>query len=60
MPTGVETILLVEDEAAILQMSKKMLEKLGYTVLTAEKPDDALQIAEEHDDTIRLLITDGS
>ncbi|MGM0453496.1 MAG: PAS domain S-box protein [Thermodesulfobacteriota bacterium] len=58
MPTGSETVLLVEDEPAILDMGRGMLEKLGYTVLTAEKPDNALQIAEEYDDQIHLLITD--
>ncbi|MGM0611113.1 MAG: PAS domain S-box protein [Thermodesulfobacteriota bacterium] len=57
-PIGSETIMLVEDEPAILKMGKGMLEKLGYTVLTAEKPDDALRLAEEYEGKIHLLITD--
>ncbi len=58
MPSGDETILLVEDEPAILRMGREMLEKLGYTVLAAEKPEDALQLAKEHGPRIHLLITD--
>ncbi|MGM0656810.1 MAG: response regulator, partial [Thermodesulfobacteriota bacterium] len=57
-PTGSETVLLVEDEPAILHMGRGMLEKLGYAVLTAEKPEEALRLAEEHEGRIHLLITD--
>ncbi len=53
-----ETILVVEDEAAILELSRSMLEALGYVVLTASMPSNALQIAQTHGGTIRLLITD--
>ncbi len=58
MPTGTETILLVEDEPAILKMGREMTERLGYTVLTAENPNDAVRIAGEYDGKIDLLITD--
>ena len=58
MPTGTESILLVEDEKAILQISRRMLERLGYTVQTAENPSVALQLCEEYDGKIDLLITD--
>ncbi|MGM0786546.1 MAG: PAS domain S-box protein [Thermodesulfobacteriota bacterium] len=58
IPEGSETVLLVEDEPAILQMGKSMLENLGYTVLVAGNPNDALAIAEEDDGEIDLLITD--
>jgi len=58
IPTGSETVLLVEDEPAILKMGRGMLEKLGYKVLTAEKPEDALRLAEEYEDKIHILITD--
>ncbi|MDZ7760739.1 MAG: response regulator [Desulfovermiculus sp.] len=58
MPTGSETILVVEDEPAILKLGRGMLERLGYTVLTAENASDALQAALEYDGTIDLLITD--
>jgi CheY-like chemotaxis protein len=53
-----EMVLLVEDEAAILNMGKAMLERLGYTVLTAGTPGEALRLAEAHAKEIHLLITD--
>jgi PAS domain S-box-containing protein len=53
-----ETVLLVEDEPAILTMTKMMLEKLGYKVLEAGKLGDAIKQAKEHAGEIRLLITD--
>ncbi len=55
---GSETILLVEDEPTILEMTKKMLEKLGYTVLSTSKPHEAIQLTKEHPTTIHLLLTD--
>lgn len=55
---GGETILVVEDEAAILKLTCKILEKLGYTVVPAATPRDALQKAEELKSTLSLLITD--
>ncbi len=58
VPTGTETILLVEDEPAILKMGREMIRRLGYTVLTAENPNNALSIAREYEGTIHLLITD--
>ena len=57
--TGNETLLLVEDETAILKMAQMILERLGYTVLTTDSPDEAIQIAEASGkDSIHLLITD--
>lgn len=53
-----ETILIVEDEASILKMIKKMLEILGYTVLEASDPFKALEIVKNYIGTIHLLITD--
>ncbi|MFP4650723.1 MAG: ATP-binding protein, partial [Desulfobacterales bacterium] len=58
MPTGSETILLVEDETPILRMARATLEKLGYTVLTAASPKYALELARDHDGEVHLLITD--
>jgi len=57
-PSGHETILLVEDEPAILKMSKMILERLGYRVLAAGSPADAIRLAEAHTAEIHLLITD--
>jgi PAS domain S-box-containing protein len=55
---GHGTVLLVEDEPMTLQMTATMLERLGYTVLTAGRPEDALTRAGEHPGDIDLLITD--
>jgi two-component system cell cycle sensor histidine kinase/response regulator CckA len=55
---GTETVLLVEDEPMILGLCKTMLEELGYTVLTAKAPSEAIRLAEEHAGDIHLLITD--
>ena len=55
---GDETILLVEDEPAILNMAKMMLQRLGYTVLAANTPADAIRMARAHDGQIHLLMTD--
>ncbi|MBU2551227.1 MAG: response regulator, partial [Proteobacteria bacterium] len=53
-----EIILLVEDELTILRMGKIMLESLGYSVMTAGKPGEAVLMAGEHPDEIQLLLTD--
>lgn len=53
-----ETLLLVEDEIAVLELSVKILERLGYKVIPAATPEAALQVAEEHIDEIEFLITD--
>jgi PAS domain S-box-containing protein len=58
LPGGVETVLLVEDEPALLKLGKMTLERLGYTVLAAGAPGEALGIAKAHTGEIHLLITD--
>lgn len=55
---GNETILLVEDESAILRMTTMMLERLGYTVFTAHTPREAIRLAHDHSGLIDLLMTD--
>ncbi|MGD9006477.1 MAG: response regulator [Desulfobacteraceae bacterium] len=55
---GDETIVLVEDEKAILRMTTKMLESLGYAVLAASSPTEAIRVSESHPGQIDLLITD--
>jgi len=56
--TGTETVLVVEDEPALLSLVTGLLERLGYTVLPAETPEEAIRIAENFPDTIELLLTD--
>jgi PAS domain S-box-containing protein len=58
LPTGTETVLIVEDEQAILNIGRRVLEGLGYTVLTASSPEDAISIAETCRDRIDLMLTD--
>ncbi len=55
---GSESILLVEDEPAILALGIKMLDRLGYKTLAAGTPGEAIRLAEEHAGEIHLLITD--
>jgi PAS domain S-box-containing protein len=55
---GQETILLVEDEPAILRVTRRLLEDLGYKVLAASTPGEGIQIAREHVGEIHLLLTD--
>jgi len=55
---GHQTLLLVEDEAMLLNINSEILEQLGYTVLTAASPAEALRIAGQHSGHIDLLITD--
>jgi two-component system, cell cycle sensor histidine kinase and response regulator CckA len=56
--SGKETVLLVEDEAEILNLAKAALRRHGYKVLSAQSPSDALALCEKYGDTIDLLITD--
>lgn len=55
---GNETVLVVEDEKSLLEMVRIMLEELGYKVLTAHNPLDAIRLAAEHPEEINLLLTD--
>ncbi|MCF8111136.1 MAG: transporter substrate-binding domain-containing protein [Desulfobacteraceae bacterium] len=53
-----ESVLVVEDDVSILNLTQKILGKLGYAVLTAGTPYDAIHLAEDHAGQIHLLITD--
>ncbi len=55
---GMETVLLVEDEAMVRRITKKLLVRLGYSVLEAECGERALELAAAHRGTIDLLVTD--
>ncbi len=55
---GQETILLVEDEAGVRLVTRKFLQKRGYTVLEAEHAEEALQLCQQYAEQIDLLITD--
>ncbi len=53
-----ETILIVEDETAILDLGRTLLERLDYTVLTAATPGRAKELAATHAGIIDMLVTD--
>ena len=55
---GTETILVVEDEESIRDITKRILVLAGYTVLTAASAGDAMLICEAHTREIHLLLTD--
>jgi PAS domain S-box-containing protein len=55
---GPETVLLVEDEPMLLELAQTMLQELGYAVLAAATPGQAIRLAEEHAGEIHLLMTD--
>ena len=51
-------VLLVEDEASLLRLTRNLLEMSGYTVLEAKDGNEALRISQEHAGAIDLLLTD--
>jgi two-component system, cell cycle sensor histidine kinase and response regulator CckA len=55
---GVETILLVEDDAALRTLTQRVLEGNRYTVLVAGSLEEARRAAQVHKGTIHLLLTD--
>jgi two-component system, cell cycle sensor histidine kinase and response regulator CckA len=58
-PQGrMETILVVEDEKAVRDLTVKMLQRLGYEILTAASGTEAIQIVQTHAGSISLLLTD--
>ena len=55
---GTETILLVEDDAMVLNLNRTLLERMGYQVLASSTPTKAVRKAKDHAGKIHLLITD--
>jgi CheY-like chemotaxis protein len=58
IPKGHETILLVEDEEVVRNLSRRALQSAGYTVLVARHGPEAILLAGQHDGPIHLLATD--
>ncbi|QWV95421.1 response regulator [Geomonas oryzisoli] len=55
---GTESILVVEDEPAIMEIGTTILSQLGYTVYAAGSPEQAIEIAADPGKRIDLLLTD--
>ncbi|SDZ80995.1 PAS domain S-box-containing protein [Desulfuromusa kysingii] len=55
---GTETILVVEDEAALLDITVAMLTEAGYVVLSAQGPREAIRVVEKFNPPVHLLLTD--
>jgi two-component system cell cycle sensor histidine kinase/response regulator CckA len=58
VPRGTETILYVEDEPTVREVTTEQLRSLGYRVLACACAEEALRVAADHDDPIHLLLTD--
>jgi CheY-like chemotaxis protein len=56
--TGRETVLVAEDEAAVRESVRRILERAGYTVIEARHGADALMLWRERRDEIALVLTD--
>jgi PAS domain S-box-containing protein len=56
--TGTGTILLVDDNPHIVDVGKRMLQRMGFTVFAAKSGEEASQILEENKDKIDLIILD--
>jgi PAS domain S-box-containing protein len=57
-PKGSETILLAEDESGVREVARRFMEMQGYTVLEADGPLQAIQLAEARTQRIDLLVSD--
>jgi PAS domain S-box-containing protein len=55
---GTETVLLVEDDSQVRELTRMVLTSCGYSVLAPKDADGALAMADQHARVIRLLLTD--
>ncbi len=55
---GTETVLIVEDEAGLRRLARRVLQSSGYTVLVAGNGQEALKVLAEHAGPVHLLLTD--
>lgn len=58
LPTGHETILLVEDDDGVRELTRRILQRQGYTILEAHNGQEALMLSLRYSGPIHLLLTD--
>ena len=58
MPSGAESMLLVEDNAQLLALAARIMRRLGYTVFEANNGEEALMLMEKYPAPIHILVTD--
>jgi len=58
MVNGVETVLLVDDEEIVIGVGKQMLERLGFSVLTARNGQEAVDVLKNKPDEVDLVLLD--
>jgi CheY-like chemotaxis protein len=58
MPTGTETVLLVDDDELVRELTTLLLKRQGYTVLAASHPSAGLSLCLSYPEKIDLLLTD--
>jgi two-component system cell cycle sensor histidine kinase/response regulator CckA len=58
IPTGSETILLIEDDSAVRQVTRSLLEEFGYTVLEAANGVEGRDLFRQQQDNIQLILCD--
>jgi CheY-like chemotaxis protein len=58
LPTGTETLLVVEDDDGVRDLVREVLAPLGYQVLVTASGEDALRASDAHQGTVHLLLTD--
>lgn len=58
IPTGSGTVMVVEDDPTVLAMTTDMLEQIGYTIITADNPAQAIKLCQDSALKIDLIISD--
>ena len=55
---GKETVLIIDDEEAVIKITQKLLKKLGYKTITADSGESAIEIYKKKHEEIDLIILD--
>jgi len=58
MVNGAETVLIVDDEEIVIGVGRQMLQKLGYSVLTASNGQEAVDVCNNSPDAVDLVLLD--